>query len=124
MKILVTDDEADVVEFVGNFIKKLGHSVDQALDGAQALHLVKNNEYDLIFVDYNLPNKSGLEIVNYIKKHNFDTKTVVITGYPCLNESIAKFVGADEFLQKPIDLQIIKKVISKYQKSSDTSAGQ
>lgn len=115
MRILVVDDEAEVVDLMKDFILRMRHSVDVALNGSEALNLIQTNKYDLIFVDYNMPDKTGLELVNYIKQNNLNVHTVIITGYPVMHEGFAKFVGANEYLEKPLNLKTIEKIINKYQ---------
>lgn len=114
MKILVVDDERVVVEHIKNVLTKKGDEIDTALSGEEALSLLKDFKYDVAFIDYQLPGKSGLEIVGFIKKRSPETKVAMLTGYPLMKESIAKFVGVDEYMEKPLDIEEIQAVVEKY----------
>lgn len=121
MRILVVDDENDIREMMQEFFKKLGYSVNSAANGKEAIDLLRHQAYDIIFVDYYMPEKSGLEVIEYAKSRYTQVNIVVITGHPDMRESIAKFVGADEYLEKPLDLPTIEKIIAKVQSSSRPS---
>jgi DNA-binding response OmpR family regulator len=114
MKILVADDEEKIVEQLKKYLEKNKYSVDTALDGERALKLIKENNYDIVFLDDNMPWLTGLEIVEYIKKNKLNPKTVILTGYPYIDEKFSKYVGADEYLDKPVDLKKINEIIKKY----------
>lgn len=115
MKILVVDDEEKIVSQLKKFLEKKGHSVDIAIEGDKALSLIKEDGYDIVFLDENMPGLTGLELVEYIKKNNVKVKTVILTGYPVMTESFSKDVGADEYLEKPVDLKKIEEIVNKYQ---------
>ena len=114
MKILVADDEEKIVTQLKKYLEKKKYLVDGVFDGEQALKLIKENNYDIVFLDDNMPWLTGLELVEYIKKNNLRTKTVILTGYPCIDEKFSKMVGADEYLEKPVDLKKIDEIINKY----------
>ncbi len=116
MKILVADDEKEVVDILKEYLEEKGLSADVAFDGKETLNLIKTNNYDIAFIDENMPELSGLEIVEFIKQNNLNVKTVILTGYPAIDESISRAVGADEFLEKPVNLDQIAKIIEKFRK--------
>ena len=122
MKILVADDEKDVVEILKKNLTQKGHTVDTALDGDKALHFIELNRYDIVFVDHNMPEVTGLELIKYIKQNNLGAKTVMITGYPHLTNLAVKDLGADEYLVKPLKLEDIYNIIEKY-KGGDKKNG-
>ena len=114
MKILIADDEKRIVDLLREFLEKKGHSVDVVFDGKKALELIKETGFDIVFLDENMPELTGLEIVKYIKQNNFKIKSVILTGYPCINEEFSEIVGADEYLEKPVDLSKIEEIVNKY----------
>ena len=78
-------------------IKKLvyyenSYNADLAFDGEKALRLIKLNGYDLVFVDHNMPELTGLELIKYIRENNLNTKIVMITGYPAIEGSVVKYL--------------------------------
>jgi len=114
MKILIIDDEKMVAEHLKGVLSRKDDKVDYALSAEEALKALNDFIYDLVFVDYRLPGKSGLEIVDFIKKKFGQTKVAMLTGYPLMKETIAKFVGVDEYLEKPIDIGKIEEIVEKY----------
>jgi len=118
MKILIADDEKGFTEILEERLTFKGCSVDIAHDGKKALELLESNVYDLVFLDHNMPELTGLELAKHIKVNKLTTKTVIITGYPEIEGFFAKAVGADEFLAKPVKIRDIEKLINKYGASS------
>lgn len=127
MKILIADDTQQIVTLMQALLQKKGHEVDIADDGKKTLDMIRAKHYDIAFMDHNMPEMTGLEIVKFIKENNINTKTVIFTGYSGMKDFFAKSVGADEYLTKPCDLEDILAIIAKYEqaatKVSDNSAG-
>jgi len=119
MKILIADDEKDIVEILKGRLIKKGHYIDIALDGERALEFIKTNKYDLAFVDHNMPEITGLELIKYIKQNKISTKTVMLTGYAEIEDFAAKQVGADEYITKPVSLKDIENIVNKYKKTKE-----
>ena len=71
IKILWTDDEIDLLKPHIIFLEHKGYQVDTATNGTDALEKVKQNTYDLIFLDEQMPGLSGLETLEEIKKWYF-----------------------------------------------------
>jgi len=115
MKILIADNVQGIVDLMREFMKKKGHTVDAANNGKQALDMIKQNNYDLAFLDHNMPEMTGLEIIKYIKQNKISTKTVLFTGYTGMKDSFAKSLGADEYLSKPCELEDILTILIKYE---------
>lgn len=114
MRILIADDETEFIEMLKERLRYKNVEMDFAYDGKQALGLIKLNHYDLVFLDHNMPEMTGLELVRYIKENNIDSRTVMITGYPAIRGFFAKAIGTDEYLTKPVNLKDIDDIIEKY----------
>jgi DNA-binding response OmpR family regulator len=114
MKILIADDKKELGELVRDFLVKKGHNADIALDGRVAWELMKKNIYDLAFIDHNMPELTGLELVKLVKENKLKTKTVILTGYPSMKDFFAKSIGADEYISKPCHLEDIERIVEKY----------
>ncbi|MDD5136434.1 MAG: response regulator [Candidatus Omnitrophica bacterium] len=113
MKILIADNEKNFVELLRMNLALNGHAADVAYDGKAALRLIQTNHYDLAFLDFNMPELTGLELAKYIKENNIRTKVIMITGYDMMNEKLAKCVGVDEYLTKPFRIEDVKNVIAR-----------
>ena len=119
MKILIVDDEKEIVELLKDRFIAKGHSVNTAYDGKKAMELIRSNSYDLIFLDHNMPGLTGLELLRYIKQNGLKAKTVIITGYEEVDEFFMKGRGADEYLTKPLKMKEIDDIIDKYSKPTN-----
>jgi|GEM_PF-2020531 len=118
MRILIADDSAADAELFTRalrpFMESKGLLVDYARDGEEALALIKEKKYDIVFADENMPGPTGLAILRYIKENHMTDKGVVVTGYPALNEKLCKVLGADEYLKKPVDPKALGAILDKY----------
>src|SRR6478752_1397430 len=117
MKILVVDDEKDVqILFEQRFRKEIRTNEMEfvfAFSGEEALAYLNGHEHEavLILSDINMPGMSGLELLEHIKQKYFKPPPVVmmITAYgDAENFSMAKQLGADDFLTKPLDFTALK----------------
>ena len=104
MRILVIDDEADLVELVLYNLKKEGFSVDSASDGETALKKVRKGTYDLLILDLMLPGIQGTELCR-ILRNDPKTSGVPIIMLTAKAEEVDKIVGleigADDYVTKP-----------------------
>jgi CheY-like chemotaxis protein len=117
MKILVVDDEKDIQTlFEQRFRKEIREKIFDfafAFSGEDALHFLNNHEHEavLILSDINMPGMSGLELLDQIKHKYLKPPPVVmmITAYGDEeNFNLAKQLGADDFLTKPVDFTLLK----------------
>ncbi len=123
MKILVVDDEHDVkVLFEQKFRKEIKSGVvefDFAFSGEEALSFIaeKGEQTVLILSDINMPGMSGLELLRHIKeKHKIPPpRVMMITAYGDEeNHRMANKLGADDFLTKPLDFNLLKNKLNLY----------
>jgi len=110
-KILVADDERYYCEFFKDYFTMRGHEVDTAYDGAAARDLIESKDYDYVFFDFNMPELSGIELMEIISKKNPSTKKIMISAYDGMEGWFAKELGVDIFLSKPISLKDIEELI-------------
>lgn len=100
--ILVVDDEGSVADALTLILGERGHRVAAAQTGAQALALLAERPFQLVFTDLRLPDLSGLELLSQIKRDSPDTEVVLMTAHGSLDvtiEAIKK--GAYYYLEKP-----------------------
>lgn len=103
-KILIVDDESDLVELVSYNLEKEGFSVDSALDGEQALLKVKGNTYDLLMLDLMLPGIQGMDLCRIIR-NDPKTGSLPIIMLTAKGEEFDRILGlemgADDYVTKP-----------------------
>jgi len=101
-KILVVDDEIDVLELVRRILEAKGYSVKTATNGYQAIRLFQIEEFDLLLTDNQMPGITGLEIVKTARKYYPNLTCVLMTGFGTLDIVVeALRTHSDEFLMKP-----------------------
>jgi CheY-like chemotaxis protein len=118
MRILIADDSAADTELLVRAMKKCSESenllIENVPDGKKALTSLKTGDYDIAFLDVNMPELTGYEVLRYVKDNNIRTKVVFLTGYPDIDENFAKLLRVDEYVEKPIDIKAIEEIINKY----------
>ena len=121
-KILVVDDERDVeLLFSQRFRKEIRSGTVElnfAFNADEALKYLRNlNPFDLVVVlsDINMPGMTGLELLKIIKKEFKNLKVMMITAYGDEdNFKNAISIGADDFLSKPVDFNLLKNKVMKF----------
>lgn len=106
MRILVIEDNRDILANVLNFLELKGHSVDCAQDGVSGLHLATSQDYDVIVLDIMLPGIDGYQICKRLREDvGSNTPIIMLTARDELNDRLQGFkVGADDYLVKPFAL--------------------
>ncbi len=104
-KILLVDDEPDILEFLGYNLKREGYSVFTASNGKDAIALAKKEIPDLIVLDVMMPEMDGMEVCKELRK-NSALKNIMITFLTARNEDYSQITGfdsgADDYITKPI----------------------
>lgn len=104
-KILVVDNEPDIRKACTIALKKEGHEVNQAETGAQAVQMMTKENYDIVFLDIQLPDISGIETLKRSKPHCPQTDFVIMTAYPTVKNAIeALRLGAYDYITKPFSI--------------------
>lgn len=110
MRILIIEDEKDTKEFLTKSLKEKGFAVDMTEDGEHGSFLARTNDYDLILLDYGLPNKDGFTVCEEIRKQDHDKRKHV----PIIMISVAGQVshkvqglstGIDDYVTKPFFIE-------------------
>lgn len=110
MKILIADDESDVRASVGFILDRLGCRINKAINGSEAKELLKTNKYDYIFLDINMPELSGIELIKEIKTTSPNTIIIIMTGYSPMEKDFAIGLGAHKHIQKPFSSAAIERI--------------
>ena len=109
MKLLVVEDDRMLSELIRRALIEDGFAVDVASDGEQAETLVFVNDYDGIILDLVLPRKSGLQLLQQMRREARATPTLILTGRRATQDIVRGLdVGADDYLTKPFDLDELK----------------
>lgn len=111
-RILVVDDEEDVLELCTRALSTEGYHTSGARNGREALEMAQKQGFDLLLTDIRMPGMSGLQLYQAMKQHNPELVGLVITGHGSMDEAIeALRLGLDDFLPKPFSLHDLKAAI-------------
>lgn len=105
-KILVVDDERDLVDMYARILKEFGYVVTTAEDGTQALARLGEAEFDAIVSDINMPGMDGVRLLRAVRERHLDVPVLLVTGKPSLDSAVqAVEYGALKYITKPIDME-------------------
>jgi DNA-binding NtrC family response regulator len=102
--ILIVDDEAAIRESLQTLLELEGYDVDTANDGAEGLARLADRPYDLVLLDFALPERNGIEVLQDIRERDSELAVIMITAYGTVENAVnAMQAGATNFIQKPWD---------------------
>ena len=102
MRLLICEDEEDILNGLAKGLRKLNYYVDTAMDGEEALSLYFESEYDLIILDLNMPKLDGLEVLKTIREDNAESKVIILSARDTLYDKVLGLdLGANDYLVKP-----------------------
>ncbi len=114
MKILVVDDEEGARELFYTILSGEGYKVTLANDGEAALNLLKGDPYDLVITDIKMPVMDGLQLLQEIRKTGSKTDVIMVTAYGEVETYLkAMSLGAAEYINKPIRIKELKRIVHK-----------
>ncbi len=103
-RILVVDDDKDILSSLKMILEVQGYQVDVAERGQEAIKKSKTAIYDLALIDIKLGDMSGTQVLAEFQESFPDMIKIVITGYPSLENAIASLkYGADAYIMKPVN---------------------
>lgn len=113
--LLVVDDENIIRRGILALIDFKGLDIDQCFEaenGEEALHIVKNQQVDLILADINMPKMDGLEFCRQVRELDSSVKIAILTGYDYLDYAIRAIkVGVDDYALKPLARDDVQKLL-------------
>jgi two-component system, OmpR family, copper resistance phosphate regulon response regulator CusR len=104
MRILLSEDEAAIANFIREGLEEEGYSVDVARDGRQGLDMAMDHldEYDIFLLDWMMPGVSGIEICRSIRKENKTVPIIFLTAKDTVDDTVFGLeAGANDYLKKP-----------------------
>ena len=102
-KILIVDDDPEILEIVADILREEGYVVDTAPDGVKAIRYIDADFYDLIVTDLNLPEIDGMLVLKHVVDQSPDTMCIILTGYGTIKSAVEAIkTGAFDYITKPI----------------------
>ena len=108
MKILITDDERAIRRALREILEFEGYQIEEAENGMDALKLLREQSFDLVFCDIKMPQLDGLELLSKIKEEGIKSLIIMISGHGTVETAVQAIKnGAFDFIEKPLDLNRI-----------------
>ena len=112
-RVLVVDDEPDILELLELTLLRMGLEVERASNVREALHRLDNNSYNLCLTDMRMPDGEGMEVVRHIMERNLDVPVAVITAHGNMDNAVAALkAGAFDYLAKPVALDQLRALVN------------
>lgn len=111
--ILVIEDDIIIRTSICEFLREHDYDVVEASDGEQALELLPGGHFDLVITDFVLPKLHGLTLVYQIHAQRPDLPVIVLSGYVSQNMGDVILKGDAEFLQKPVELEVLLSAVGR-----------
>ena len=108
LRVLLVDDEEELVSALVERLGYRGIESKYALNGQQAIEMIKEESFDVVVLDLKMPGMSGIEIHSIIKKEHPDLPILLITGHGAPPEQLGLSPGEHyDLLEKPIGLEVL-----------------
>lgn len=112
LRILVVDDESELVEALVERLEIRGFQAQGATSGAEAVTTAKEREFDVAVVDLKMPGMDGLQVIRELMKIQPELKCVLLTGHGAAeNPEQGRQCGASDCMMKPIDIDVLTKTL-------------
>ena len=112
IKVLLVDDEEEFVETLANRLRMRDVEANSALNGEEALSVLKNEEPDVIVLDLKMPGMDGIEVLKRAKEAYPNVEIIMLTGHGSeKDEEIARSLGVFNYMKKPADLKTLMQQI-------------
>lgn len=118
MRILIVDDDEQIVESLIEALQGDGLEFDSAYTGSDAVEKISGGTFDLVLLDYVLPGMNGIEILKTVKPLGLATDFIMITGFGKIETAIeAMKLGACDYFTKPVNIEEIRFIIKRSRES-------
>ena len=111
-RVLIVDDETNIVSSLHGILEDEGYQIDTADDGVEALEHVQSDPPDLVLLDIWLPGMDGIEVLKTIKTYHPEIEVLIMSGHGTIDTAVkATKLGAFDFIEKPFSLdQLVQSV--------------
>lgn len=108
MKILIAEDNPDMLKILTLYLTKEGYEVVAVTDGEEAIAYLLEHKVDLAILDWMMPQKSGIEVCRDIRNFQLPVKVMMLTAKNSVEDEISSLsYGADEYIRKPFEPRVL-----------------
>lgn len=118
--VLVADDNVIMRNMLKYYLKRYDVEVHEVDDGIKAIRKSESIDFDVLFLDINMPNLDGMNVVKYLRDHFVDSKIVIISSQ--IDEDLIMKLsnyGVTEFLSKPLDVRKFQNIMDAMMEQED-----
>ncbi len=116
-KILVVDDEPEIVGLLQGIIAKKGFPVATASNGDVALKKLRRENFHIVFTDMKMPKVNGIELLTWIKEHTPETEVILFTGHATIETAVQAIkMGAYDYIIKPMEMEEVMLMVDRLHK--------
>ena len=113
-RVLVVDDERQARESMGDVLRQVGHKVDCCSSGAEALNLIRHEQFDCVVTDLKMPGISGVELIIQLEKRQCGAQIVMVTAHASVTSAVeAMRHGAFDYIEKPFGIDQLEQLVSR-----------
>jgi len=113
-RVLVLDDEPNLLEVFGDVLRDSGHEVETTGDARRALSLLAESSFDVVVSDVTMPHMSGVDFLQAVHERDPDLPVVLVTGNPTLESVIQALErGAVQYLLKPVSMSALQGAVER-----------
>ena len=126
VKILIADDDKEILDLLSIYMKNEGYECLLANDGLEAIHLIENHsDINLCLLDIMMPEKSGMEVLDYLRKKGLEYPVIFISANQGQTDKISGLLaGADDYVTKPFQpLEVVARVKGMLRRQSIYQSG-
>lgn len=114
IKILIVDDDKQFADILKEFITKLGYNAVVSYSGKEGLERFEQEDFQLVITDLMMPDMSGIELMEAIKKQDDRATVLVVTGFATIESAVdAIKKGAYDFIPKPFNMKELEIIIDR-----------
>ncbi|MBD3382233.1 MAG: response regulator [candidate division Zixibacteria bacterium] len=112
IKLLIVDDEVQFLDSIAQRLEMRGFDVTKAYSGKEALEAAEQGKFDLALLDLKMPEMSGKEVLEILKKEHKFIEVIMLTGHGSVDSAVeCTKLGAFSYLSKPYDLDNLLEVL-------------
>ena len=123
-RILLVDDDPNVLWGVGKFLTRSGYTIVSCPDGAEAIEVLQENQFDAMITDIQMPRLNGLALIEWTIQNRPTMKIIAITAFGCDSvQQVLMKKGPILYVEKPFDPKVVLELLNNEAKQPDSFSG-
>jgi len=112
--VLLIDDDQDFLDVMSERMEARGLEVSSTMSAEEALEMIKQDSYDVIILDLQMPGMDGIDALKAIKEIQPEAQIILLTGHATVEKGVEAIkLGATDFIEKPADMESLTRKIKK-----------